>query len=584
MQKRITLFSNDFSDFSIGPFPYDPEHSAMGEYHYYPVSGYTGQWYDPITCPGYRGSSWLVTEEDGIKFMEQTRVLTPGKNVSCPVLTAGDRDWEDYTVSVRMRSFYTKEPAGLCFRYQTSLMHYAFMLCSGKARLYLVEKEKREILCETGFDFDCDSFCELKVNVKGSSIKCYVDDRLVIETENDRYTHGSIAIASYMPAQFTDVNVFCDESEYNGFIRQKQAGERRTAEKRLRYPQPKLVKIIDLKDFGAGRQIRFGHLTGTGEWFFVMAQHQKRVFRDRYAVISCLTAVSLETGEILWQIGEPSASKDSAYLTADLPFQVYDIDGDGADEVIMARNFRLMILDGKTGKVRKSIPTPFNEEPAGELRGIEFKKHAFERLNVDAIRIVNVSGKKRPCDILIKDRYSRLWVYDSDLNLLWKFTHNNTGHFPYSHDFNGDGKDEILSCYNMVSSDGKLIWKLPVDTDHVDEILCGRLDPDRDELIALVAGWEGFMIVDTDGNILFRDINGHGQRISAAKYCPEIPGLQICTTTFWGNQGIIYLYDCKGNEIWHMEPSSNGNIISPVNWTGDGTELIFLTAMSGTAA
>ena len=84
------------------------------------------------------------------------------------------------------------------------------------------------------------------------------------------------------------------------------------------------------------------------------------------------------------------------------------------------------------------------------------------------------------------------------------------------------------------------------------------------------------MIVDTDGNILFRDINGHGQRISAAKYCPEIPGLQICTTTFWGNQGIIYLYDCKGNEIWHMEPSSNGNIISPVNWTGDGTELILL--------
>ena len=93
MQKRITLFSNDLSDFSIGPFPYDPEHSAMGEYHYYPVSGYTGQWYDPITCPGYRGSSWLVTEEDGIKFMEQTRVLTPGKNVSCPVLTAGDTDW-----------------------------------------------------------------------------------------------------------------------------------------------------------------------------------------------------------------------------------------------------------------------------------------------------------------------------------------------------------------------------------------------------------------------------------------------------------------------------------------------------------
>ena len=115
---------------------------------------------------------------------------------------------------------------------------------------------------------------------------------------------------------------------------------------------------------------------------FVIAQHQKRVFKDRYAVISCLTAVSLDTGEILWQIGEPSNKMDNLYLTADLPFQVYDIDGDGVDEVIMARNFELMILDGKTGKVRKSIPTPINEEPAEELCGIEFKKHGFERLNV----------------------------------------------------------------------------------------------------------------------------------------------------------------------------------------------------------
>lgn len=576
MQNKITLFSNDFSDFPIGPFPYDPEHSAMGEYHYYPVKGYTGQWYDPITNSNYRGPSWIVTEEDGKKYMEQMRVITPGKAVSCPTLSAGDKDWEDYTVSVKMRSFYTKEPAGLLFRYQTSLMHYAFMLCSKKAQLYLVEKDTRKLLCEADFDFDCDTFYELKVSVNGSSIRCYVDDKLLIETEDDRYTYGSIALAAYMPAQFTDVEVLCDEDEYNRFISKKQAKEKRVAEKRLKYPQPKLVKIIDLKNYGAGRQIRFGHLNGTDEWFFVMAQHQKRVFKDRYAVISCLTAVSLETGEILWQIGEPSKLKDNAYLTADLPFQVYDIDGDGVDEVIMARNFKLMILDGKTGKVRKSIPTPFNEEPAEELCGIEFHKHAFERLNVDAIRIVNVSGKERPSDILIKDRYSRLWVYDSDLNLIWKFSHFNTGHFPYSHDFNGDGKDEIMSCYNMVSSDGRLIWKLPINTDHVDEIICARFDPEGEELIAIVAGWEGFMIVDRNGNILVRDINGHGQRISTGNYCPDMPGLQICTTTFWGNQGIIYLYDCRGNEIWHMEPSSNGNIIAPVNWCGDGTELILL--------
>ena len=60
--------------------------------------------------------------------MEQMRIGAPGKNVSCPTLVAGDKDWEDYTATVKMRTFYTKEPAGLLFRYQTSLMHYAFML------------------------------------------------------------------------------------------------------------------------------------------------------------------------------------------------------------------------------------------------------------------------------------------------------------------------------------------------------------------------------------------------------------------------------------------------------------------------
>ena len=195
---------------------------------------------------------------------------------------------------------------------------------------------------------------------------------------------------------------------------------------------------------------------------------------------------------------------------------------------------------------------------------------------MDAIRIVNVSGHARPEEIMIKDRYSRLWIYDKDLNFEWMFTEFNTGHFPYGYDFNGDGKEEIFSCYNMVSSDGKLSWKLPIHTDHTDEIIVGKMDPDRDEFIAIVSGWEGFMMVDKQGNIMVRDINGHGQRISTGNYCPEKRGMEICTTTYWGNQGIVYLYDCKGNEIWHREDGGNGNIISPVNWSGDGTELILL--------
>ena len=165
-----------------------------------------------------------------------------------------------------------------------------------------------------------------------------------------------------------------------------------------------------------------------------------------------------------------------------------------------------MILDGRDGSIKKEAPTPIQDDPPQQLCGIEFGKHAFDRLNVDAIRIVNVSGSARPGEILIKDRYSRLWIYDSDLKPIWKFTHNNTGHFPYAYDYNGDGRDEIFSCYNMISVE----WELPIDRDHTDEIIVGPMDPDRDEVIAIVSGWEGFMIVDKQGKILVRDINGHG--------------------------------------------------------------------------
>ena len=115
----------------------------------------------------------------------------------------------------------------------------------------------------------------------------------------------------------------------------------------------KLWKNIDLKDFGTSRQIRFGHLTGTKDWYIVLAQAQKRINRDAYPNVNCLTAIDLD-GNILWQRGEPSKkTKVIGKVSADLPLQVYDIDGDGIDEVITAFNFEIQILDGRTGEIKK---------------------------------------------------------------------------------------------------------------------------------------------------------------------------------------------------------------------------------------
>ena len=574
------IFREDFSSFPLGAFPYDHDHSAMGEYHFYPERGYKGAWFDPIANWDYKGPSWLVTDPlmDGSHCMEQMRMCTPLPKQAVPVLRSGNTDWEDYTVTVTLRPLTNNEICGLLFRYQTSMMHYGFFLKGSEVEVHRVDKLERVILSSAPAVWSSDEFQILSVHVYGDEFTCSLNGEVLLTVHDERWKQGCIALCACMPTQYRNVTVTMDEQDMKELESRRSAYAAVTKEKMEKLPKPVLWKTYDLKDFGAGRQIRFGHLTGTDELFFVMCQHQRRVFKDRYPFISCMTAVSFETGEVLWQKGEPNPDDDTIFLTTDLPFQVYDINGDGKDEVICSWDFKLMILDGDTGNVLKEMPVPLNDQTPETVTGLEFGKYAMNRLNVDAIRIVNVTGKKRPSDILVKDRYARLWLFDSDFNLLWKFSKYNTGHFPYGYDFDNDGKDEIFSCYNMIDHDGNLLWSLPIDKDHTDEIIIGKFDPDEDERIAIVSGWEGFMILDKRGRILHRDINGHGQRISVGNYYPEMHGLQIATTTYWGNNGIIYMHDCHGNEIWHKEMLSNGNIIAPVNWDGSGTDLLLLNA------
>lgn len=251
---------------------------------------------------------------------------------------------------------------------------------------------------------------------------------------------------------------------------------------------------------------------------------------------------------------------------------------DGENEVILSRDHTISILEGSTGRVKRSITTPISDDPVETLyAGIPYERYAFDRVNIDSIRICNFSGREYATDILVKDRYSRLWAYDSNLKPLWKYHDGITGHFPFTKDINGDGREEMFVGYNLVSADGKKLWSLPIESDHTDEIVIGNIDPDHSgEIIALVCGDEGLVFSDLDGNILLKRVVGHAQRISVGNYRPDLPGLELAVTTYWGSQGIVYIFTCKGEALYSYEPGTDGNIIAPVNWTGDGRDLILL--------
>ncbi len=582
-EKQTVLCRENFQDFPIGEFPFDPEHTATGEYHYIVQEGYHGNWVDQVCNYTWNGTgpSWIITEQDGVHYMESMRIEKNRPHRMFPTLETGSREWQNYRLSVKMQRLSCKGMAGLAFCMNDSIDTLVFALRDKTtAELHYRHKEEVILLASASFEQDSDTLYELAVDINGNQVDCYIDGKQLLHAETELAERGGkVGITADCPTRFTEVEAVVTKEEAAGIQEREENRKKLEAEEQAKHPEMKLWKKIDLKNFGTSRQIRFGHLTGTEEWFVVLAQMQKRVSRDAYGFISCLTAIDLD-GKILWQLGEPSEnSRKLGKVSADMPFQVYDIDGDGKDEVIVGRNFEIQILDGATGKVKKSVKTPLSEEADETIIGVPFNTYAFERLNPDGIRICNFRGKEKPADILIKDRYCRVYALDEDLNLLWKFkSDKNTGHCPLPIDINGDGRDEVLVGYNMLSADGKKLWTYPIEKDHTDEIVMGKFRGDGKGYFACVSGTEGFFIGDFEGNIIARDMIGHAQRVSVANYCGDREGFEIAVTNFWGHQGVLYLYDADGNQIWETENEMNGNLLTPVNWDGNGVEMILTNA------
>ena len=214
------------------------------------------------------------------------------------------------------------------------------------------------------------------------------------------------------------------------------------------------VRSINIRSAGNACQIRFGDLTGDGRMDFLFAKPDS-VSDERYFAHSviALTAYSAN-GELLWQLGD--TEYDSPAVKCDIPVQIYDIDRDGKNEVIAVMGDEILILDGKSGEVKKNAPLP-------------------DKSACDSITIADLEGTGYPQNIIIKNKYSKLWVLDFNLNILWSFE-GNLGHTPAVFDLNGDGKEEIIAGYNVLTSSGELLWKadMPAHANSVCACLFGN--------------------------------------------------------------------------------------------------------------
>jgi hypothetical protein len=204
----------------------------------------------------------------------------------------------------------------------------------------------------------------------------------------------------------------------------------------------------------------------------------------------------------------------------------------------------------------------------------------YELVSGDSIAFLNLLGNKDRHEILIKDRYWNFWVFNSGLELLFHGT-GQTGHYAYPWDIDGDGRDEFAVGYSLWNHDGKQLWSHDQDLkDHADGVAIANLSADATAAPRIYASGsdEGFIVFDTQGNILKHVRVGHNQSPSIARYRPDLPGLQYISINFWKNPGIVTLFDRDGSILEQQEPIHTGSPMLPVNWRGDGQEFVFISA------
>ena len=570
-EPSVPLLHDDFTGYAAGAF--SSEVGAHLEYHYLPEAAAKGNW----AVSTFRSSipfqrAWRIVEVDGRRAMHQT--YKSSFKQSHPMLVSGDIAWGDYTVAVEMAPQTTEKIAGVGFRYQNDRCYYFAGVKGDRAILMRANHEvavhqlDEAILAEAPLKREAGDVVKIEASVEGSVLKATING-VELSATDDLYKSGKVAILSDNPALFYSVEVKASEGEAKRIS--EAIAAREAEEKALQDANPKLklVKKIDLRDFGMARSIRFGDLDGDATPDFILGQIVHHGPKDRNSELSCLTAMTFE-GKQLWQVGEPDPWKNN--LTNDVAFQIHDLDGDGRNEVIYVMNMEIIVADGATGETKYKAPTP--ETPASTKA-----EHAkFPRILGDSLYFCDLRGTGRDADIIIKDRYLSFWAMNDKLEVMWS-AQCNTGHYPYAYDVDGDGKDELMMGYTMFNPDGSVRWTVEDKiTDHADGVAIVPFLPGGAPRLLCAASDEGMFFADMEGNITEHHFLGHVQNPAIADFRPDLPGLEAVAINFWGNQGIVNYFDANNQRYHEFEPAQHGSMCLPINWTGEPGEFWILSA------
>jgi len=330
-----------------------------------------------------------------------------------------------------------------------------------------------------------------------------------------------------------------------------------------------LVSRIDVRDFGA-ETLRIGDLNGDGapDLLFVQSVYGTRE-------ITCLTATTI-AGEVLWQSGTPSA--DNGRIYSDLPVQVYDWDSDGRNEVLHVRQARYVEPKSRPGAVRERADRYEGNATMVILEGKTGKEKGSFALPApadDCFLFLDLTGRGRREDLLVKDRYWNMWGVSHEGKVLWQWT-GSVGHFPAYGDVDGDGRDEVFVGFALIDHDGKVLFAKDPRGGHQDAAYAARL---RDGSWRLLFGNHGVHCLTPDGKELWHHPLGEAQHVLADRFRDDsevqvmvVDRGRVRKERGEGTRSDLYLYDLNGRELWRRGQPEGGwaAAIVPIDWHGGG--------------
>lgn len=270
-------------------------------------------------------------------------------------------------------------------------------------------------------------------------------------------------------------------------------------------------------------------------------------------------------GSVLWRWGDPKIGRKK--LHHDVACQIYDWDGDGKNEVVLCGDGFLFELDGATGREKRRLPLP---KDAG-----------------DCLAFVNVSGNLRPTDVLVKTRYTQIWAFNREWKQLWTVTNPGgyrTAHQPVAVDLDGDGRDEIMAGFAMLNADGSTRWVFKSQTveqshGHCDAFRLVRAAnrPEDARFVITMCGANGIAMLDGNGKPLWEVGGEHFESVDVGRICADAEGLQFAVDIDhrpWGD-GPVWVIDEQGRVRTKIKTDYSRHH-ALLDWTGDGLDDIVI--------